>query len=135
MNLGQIAADRDAAKRISDAVNLHLVANKQEIWEVGTEGGFDKHGSAVGRWIACKLSDGSSDGVLYETRNDAIKHQLHELQCCYIKIPFDGMSEKDAWHFLKIHRQVYDAGFKMTDPEGVVNPYLHPSFAAQSAGK
>lgn len=46
----------DAAKRFSDAYNLHKAA--------GTRQG----------WIAVALADGNSDGTVYDTRHDAVAH-------------------------------------------------------------
>lgn len=88
----------DAAKRCSDAVNLGVIT------------GF------VGKWVAIKLSDGSSDGVFYDQRADAIEHQLHESLCCYVKVPPNSMSPEDAEKFMAINRKLYDAGFRLTDP-------------------
>jgi hypothetical protein len=88
----------DAAKRCSDQVNLGVIT------------GF------VGKWVAIKLADGSSDGTFYDQRADAIEHQLHESLCCYIKIPPMGMTPEDAEKYLAINRKLYDAGFRLTDP-------------------
>lgn len=52
----------DAAKRFSDAYNLHRAA--------GTSRG----------WIAVALADGSSDGEVYETREEAVRWQRHHEQ-------------------------------------------------------
>jgi hypothetical protein len=91
----------DAARRLSDAVNVHLLGQ----------------GTAVaGRWIAARLSDGGSDGVLYDTKADAVRHQLHEQLCCYVMIPLDGMSPRQAENYLRFNRQLYDAGMRITDP-------------------
>lgn len=91
----------DEAKRCSDTVNLHLTANPY----------------CVGRWVAIRLSDGGSDNVLYDTRADAVRHQLHEQLCAYVKIMPGGMSVKEAQVYLKYHRELYDAGFRLPDPE------------------
>lgn len=90
----------DDAKRCSDQIRLHIVAGMQ------------------GKWAAIRLSDGGSDGIAYDTREDAIRHQLHEKQCAYIKIPWDDMPPEHAERFLAIQRELYDAGFRFCDPEG-----------------
>lgn len=72
---------------------------------------------AVGRWVAIRLSDGGSDGVPYDMRADAVRHQLHETQCCYVKVPPGGMTPKEADAFLEYNRTLYSAGFRMPDPE------------------
>lgn len=91
----------DAAKRASGEVNLQVALSR----------------SNVGRWLALRLSDGGSDGVAYDTRADAVRHQLHESQCAYVKIPPGGMPPEHAERFLAFHRKAYDAGFRLTDPD------------------
>lgn len=92
----------DSARHCSDAVNLHLVA-----------GGYDSHG----KWVAIKLADGRSDNVLYDTKQDAVRHQLDEQLCCYVCIPPCGMNPCQAESFLATHRKLYDAGFRLADPD------------------
>jgi hypothetical protein len=89
----------DAAKRCSDTITLAATFGK------------------VGSWVAIKLSDGGSDGVFYDRRANAVSHQLHEQLCAYVKIPPGGMTPKEAEIFLGYHREVYDAGFRLPDPE------------------
>lgn len=80
----------------------------------------------VGFWIAIRLSDGGSDEIAYPTKRDAIRNQLHEQQCVYVKLPPDGMAPKAARSYLDIHRQLYDAGLRIADPDdprrGVILP-------------
>lgn len=87
----------DRARHCADAVNLHLQAI-----------GFD----AVGKWVAVKLADGKSDGALYDTREDAKRHQLNEKHCAYIFIPPDGMTARQAEKFLGYVEKLYAAGFE-----------------------
>lgn len=94
--------DLDAARRCSETISLHLMADREQ---------------AINSWVAIRLSDGGSDGQLYDTRSDAIRHQLHEMQCAYIKITPDGISVKDAGLFLKLNRKAYDAGLRFADPD------------------
>jgi len=90
----------DAAKRLSDTVNMHAIAGS---W---------------GKWIAVRLSDGGTDGVLYDSRADAIRHQLHEKLCAYVLVPIDGMTLRAAESYMRFVRQAYDAGFRLADPGG-----------------
>lgn len=99
----------DAGKRASEIITLHLLADYEH---------------AIGSWVAIRLSDGGSDNVLYDTRDDAIKHQLHEFQCCYVNIPPDGMTIKDAMSYIASNRKLVASGMRMTDPEHVVGPAL-----------
>lgn len=89
----------DAGKRASEAITLHVLAGK------------------AGCWAAIRLSDGGSDNTAYQTKRDAIRFQLHEMQCAYVCIPEDGMSPQDADDFLRINRKLYDAGMRITDPD------------------
>lgn len=91
----------DAAKRVTDVYNLHRVA--------------DPYG-CIGFWIACALADGSSDGVLYETKQDAIRHQHHnENYYTFIQIVPSTMTECEAEVMLKVARMAYDKGWRITD--------------------
>lgn len=98
---GPLGVYSDAARRCSDTINTHLLA--------------DREGN-VGRWVAIRLSDGGSDGVVYDERADAIRHQLHETQCAYVFITPDGMGYREAEIFLQYNRRLYDAGMRMPDP-------------------
>lgn len=92
----------DAAKRCADIVNLHFLG---------------KGDGAIGQWVAIRLSDGGSDGQLYDKRADAVRHQLHETQCAYVCIPLGGMTAVEAESFLNWNRKLYDGGMRMTDPD------------------
>lgn len=95
----------DEARRASDAVNKHL----------------HEHGmNAIGRWVALRLSDGGSDGVLYDSKSDAIRFQLHENQCAYVQVLPEGLSVRAAQSVLNVNRQFYDAGMKLADPDRMV---------------
>ncbi|WP_301177230.1 hypothetical protein [Actinomadura geliboluensis] len=116
--MDQIVID-DAARRCSDAVRLHIAAGM------------------AGKWAAIRLSDGGSDGTAYDTRADAIRHQLHETQCAYVKVPLDDMPPEHAARYLAFHRRAYDAGFRLTDPDDrrePVMPYTREAFAAFMKG-
>jgi hypothetical protein len=88
-----------AGQRLADVYNLH-----------GTAGAF-------GRWIAARLSDGGTDGTVYDTRADAVRHQLWPEYCGYAQIRPYPMSAGDGQDFLDFHRLAYDAGQRVTDPE------------------
>lgn len=79
-----------------------------------------------GFWLAIRLSDGGGDEIAYASKSDAINHQLHEQQCCYIRIPPDGMMPKHAESVLRVHRMLYSAGMRIVDPDnprlGVIRP-------------
>jgi hypothetical protein len=93
----------DAAKRVSDTYRLHRTA-------LG--------GDAVGRFMAVRLDDGSSDGVLYDTKRDAVRHQHHNEQFfAFAAIgPWD-MDVCEAETFINTVRVFYDAGLRLPDPQ------------------
>jgi hypothetical protein len=94
----------DAAKRIADTHNLHRTA--------GTGLGLD----SVGKVFACALADGTSDGVLYDTIKDAIRHQKHNAKWyCYLRVSRDALTECGAASLLQLHRDADDAGLKFVD--------------------
>jgi len=95
----------DSARRLADTVSLHLTAT---------------NGEAAGSWIAARLTDGGTDGILYDTRRDAIAHQLHESLCGYVLIPPSGMGPREAESFLHTCRALRDAGIPLADPDNEV---------------
>jgi len=101
----QDKADIDAAKRLSDIVNNICISQPLDV--------------VLRTWLAISLADGSSDGTLYESRLSAVQHQYHETQCAYLclKEAPHGMPVKDAYVFLKFHRDAYKAGMRLTDPD------------------
>jgi len=71
-------------------------------------------------YVAIRLSDGGSDQRLYDTKRDAVRHQLHEQQCAYFSFrqaPHGFGSPKDAAIFLAWNRMAYDAGHRLPDPD------------------
>lgn len=103
----------DAARRAADQINLHVSALGHE---------------AFRKYVAIRLSDGGSDGTLYDTRADAIRHQLHEQQCAYFRIPPFGEMAKpvECESFLTLHRSLYDAGRRLADPDApeIIRPLI-----------
>jgi hypothetical protein len=92
----------DAAKRVSDTYNLHRTASGL----LGT----------VGKVFAVALSDGTSDGVLYDTMADAIRHQRHNAKWyAYLRVGREGMTPCNAASLLKLHRDADAAGLKFVD--------------------
>lgn len=95
----------DAAKRMADIVNGLVTFTP--IWELSN------------KWIAIRLSDGGYDGNLYDSRDDAIRHQLDERFCAYAAMQsmLQGAKPLDCAIFLEFHRQAYDAGMRLHEPE------------------
>jgi hypothetical protein len=97
----------DAAKRVADVYNLHLVAGRSFIPNPN-----------LGRVAAVALADGRSDGVLYDSLRDAVRHQHgNEQLFAYLRIAPHGMSVCAAEAFLRTHRLFFDAGWRLPDPD------------------
>jgi hypothetical protein len=104
----------DRAHRCSEAVNLHIHA-------IGIE--------AAGKWVAIRMEDGGSDGVLYDRKQDAVRHQLHEQYCCYVRIPPDGMSPAQAERFIAFNRALYSQGARLIDPDKDTSIHIPQTYA------
>jgi hypothetical protein len=102
----------DAAKRVADAVNLHVLAHKAQLGN-----GRDTPG-----YVAVRLADGRSpDGVLYDTRRDAARHwPPYPEGMMYVKIGRDDMSVKEGLIILMMHRQAFAKGVVFSEEEIVV---------------
>lgn len=95
----------DAAKRMSDIINGLVTFTPA--WELRS------------KWIAIRLADGGYDGNLYDSRDAAIDHQLDERFCAYVLMQsmLQGAKPLDCAIFLEYHRQAYDAGMRLHEPE------------------
>jgi hypothetical protein len=93
----------DAAMRVYDTYHLHRTA--------------DLYG-AIGKWFASALNDGTSDGILYDSKSQAISHQHHnEIYYTYIQVTYANMTVCSAEVMLSVARRLYDAGMRITDPD------------------
>ncbi len=113
----------DAAKRCSDQVNLHVAAL----------GDY-----AIGKVIAISLADGSSDGIVYPDKYEAVRHQHHnEKFYAFIRIPHGGMPVCDAESFLWVHRMARERDIASPDlsrPDGgleLITPLTREHLARQ----
>jgi hypothetical protein len=98
--------EKDAVQHLCDAVNLHWDA-------VGAD--------AVGKYVAIRLADGKSpDGALYDTRRDAVRHNIHDPWCFYVKVNPGGIQPREAWVVLGYARQAKDAGAVFQNEEPIV---------------
>jgi hypothetical protein len=69
----------------------------------------DRDGNA-NRWFAFKLSDGTTDGVVYDNPIQAADAQLYYKACGYIQIHLSGITPQGASALLNYYRKTYDAG-------------------------
>lgn len=96
----------DAGKRASDAINLHLL--------------FGNRSDLMTKWMAITLADGSCDNELYDSYQDAVKHQVHETKCwyvCFRGLSPGGFSPKDCAIMIMFYRKAYDKGLRFIDPD------------------
>jgi hypothetical protein len=99
---GRPAGHSDAARRTADTYMLHRVAGR--------------HLATVGKVFAVALADGKSDGVLYDTMADCIRHQGHNAKWyAYLRVGREDMSVCAAASLLKLHRDADAAGLKFVD--------------------
>lgn len=102
----------DAAARMRDAINLHVVA--------GTLGVRDREL----QWVAIKLEDGRSDGEVYASRKDAVRHTMNKSRgWFYAKIGAQTMGERESLIVLQQARQAFKAGIVFAE-EDVATPML-----------
>lgn len=96
----------DAAKRLSDTYNLHRTASGLLNFDV------------LKKWFAVALNDGTSDNVLYDSKQECVIHQHHnEHYYAYISIGPATMNACEAEVFMKTARNLYDKGLRMADPD------------------
>lgn len=91
------AETKDAAKRIKDAHNLHLVA-------LGTD--------AVGKYVACHLQDGTGGRDLFDTRAAAERHH-DPYRHVFVQVQMSPMDAIEAFIVLSFARDVSRSGRRM----------------------
>lgn len=71
--------------------------------------------------VTIRLSDGHCDGVLYESKRDAVRHCKGNEQWfaffAFRGAPNGFSTPRDAAIFLAYHRMAYDNGFRLPDPD------------------
>lgn len=95
----------DAAKRASDILNEIIL---------GTT--FDNIAS---KFVAIRLRDGSSDRILYDSFRDCVRGQSDEFTNAYIALRNlrHGTRPEEMVRILQYHRDAYDKGFRLPDPD------------------
>lgn len=102
--------ERDSAKRMQEAVNLHVHALLAE----GT--GRDRPA-----YVAINLADGRSpDGTLYDTRRDAAGHNKHNNNIGFIRVGREFMPEREALIMLQMLRMARARGVIFSEEEVIV---------------
>jgi hypothetical protein len=112
MNREIKAEERDAAQRVADAVNVHVSALAAE----GT--GRERPG-----FIAVRLSDGrpaDESNPLYDSRADATRHNIDNLNVFYIRVGREHMPLNEALIVLQMNRMARKRGVIFTEEELIV---------------
>jgi hypothetical protein len=81
---------------------------------------FVEYDERIRSWVALRLEDGGSDGTLYDSKVDAIRHQTHEQSCAYFSYrgaPNGFANVRDAAVWLEYHRHIYSRGGRNVDPD------------------
>lgn len=111
-NLAQAQADNDAGKRLHEAVGLHLVADYER---------------AIRSVVIVSLEDGSTDGVLYDSWEDACRLLDKYRDARWwapVRITPDGITVRDATLLLRTLRNF--PGIKAV-PEPTLQAHVHPA--------
>ena len=106
----QFLADYASAQRIADnvAAALAMVGGSAEVAARMAVGHRD--------FIALRLLDGHWDGVLYDSRSDALRHQSGDRNLyAYIPVPPERWTVRLCQTLLGYWRAVYDGGYR---PDG-----------------
>lgn len=107
------ADEKSAVRRMMDAVNLHYQARIASA-----------NDGAPPQFVAIYLEDGSSDGVLYDSREDAaFKTRNYPRVCFYVKVGIETMSFREAAIVFMMNRQAYASGVRFAEEAPVV-PHL-----------
>jgi hypothetical protein len=120
----------DAAARMRDAVNLHVLG--------GNIGVRQRHLC----WVAIRLSDGRSDGELYESRADAVRHTTNrERGWFYVKVGQSEMPLNEAIIVLQQARQAFRNGIIFAEEQVVttqlpelMRPFIPNTLSALGLG-
>jgi hypothetical protein len=95
----------DAAKRMYDIVQSYVA--------------FVEYDERIRSWVAIRLLDGGSDGVLYGSKADAVRHtdEFTHLYFSYRGAPQGFTNVRDAAIYLEFHRLAFNAGGRWADKD------------------
>lgn len=103
-------ADLDTAKRLSDAVALHLVAD------------FER---AIRSIVVVRLEDGSTDGTLYDSWDDACAKGAPDPRWyAPLRITPDGINERDAHLWMRAMRMMPGMRILPASAEHITSPRI-----------
>lgn len=96
----------DAGRRGAEAINLHLL--------------FNNFSDVKYKWMAIRLSDGSCDNVLYDTKADAVNHVVDErwfMYICFSGLGPAGAKPSEVAKLILFWREAYEAGGRFIAPD------------------
>ena len=95
----------DAARRMSDHINARLAFS--DPWEIRN------------CWMAFRLQDGSTDGNLYDSKPDAMRHVSDYKYWAFFcfRNCLNGANPFDCQVFLEYNRHLYTNGGQLPDPD------------------
>lgn len=106
---GLTADDINSGKRAHDYIATYT--SVADIWDLKT------------KWVAIRLSDGGSDGQIYDSKRDAVRHQDFEQQCMYINfgsmLASGGSNARELAIMIAFHRDAYKKGMRLADPDDI----------------
>lgn len=107
MRNGLTVDDLNAGKRAHDYIQTYTQGI--DIWDIKS------------KWVAIRLSDGGSDGQIYDSKQDAVRHQAYEQQCMYVAfgsmLAAGGSNARELAIMIAFHRDAYKRGFRLVDPD------------------
>lgn len=98
----------DAAKRMADTINAKF-AFYRDPFELRT------------KWMAFTLADGISDGNVYDSKLQAVRHVSNEKYYCFFcfRNAMGGVDAFGCQIFLDVSRHQYDIGAPLADPDDI----------------
>lgn len=93
----ELYALKECGKRMADVLNGQIAFGKV---------------TNFGRWMAFDLEDGSSDGTVYDTRDDAIAHARHSTTSHYEMLRPASYSADECALTLAYARALYESGWR-----------------------
>lgn len=109
LDMGEVTEEEwSAAKRMKYAHDLHVMADRE-----------NRVHRTTAPFVAINLEDGSSDGVLYDSRSDAVRHQKSDNRF-YVKLGLREMPLREALVCLMYARRAYRTGHVFAEEEVVM---------------
>lgn len=94
----------DAARRICDAMNMAIVSHPTA--------------ECANSFMAFRLDDGTTDNILYPSKQAAMDHVSNEFHYCYffLRGALGGANPRDCQLWLEFQRHAYDSGHRLAQP-------------------